>query len=70
MNEKKYTIGTNVIMKKAHPCGFNQWEIVRVGADIKIQCCHCKRVIMLPRIEFDKKIKKILGEEEKWIRKN
>ena len=33
-----YQIGTKVIMKKQHPCGTNQWEIVRVGADIKIKC--------------------------------
>lgn len=60
MNEKKYTTGTVVVMKKAHPCGENKWEVIRLGADIKIQCTKCKRVVMLPRIEFNKKIKKIL----------
>ena len=63
MIEKKYDVGTKVVMKKAHPCGTNMWEIVRLGADIKIQCCNCKRIVMLPRIEFDKKIKKIVNEE-------
>lgn len=60
MEEKKYTIGTKVIMKKGHPCGANEWEVVRIGADIKIECTNCKRIIMLPRIEFNKKIKKII----------
>lgn len=46
-------------MKKQHPCGTNLWEIVRVGADIKIKCVHCGRTIMLSRIEFNKKMKKI-----------
>ena len=63
MLEKKYDVGTKVVMKKAHPCGTNMWEIVRLGADIKIQCCNCKRIVMLPRIDFDRKIKKIVNEE-------
>lgn len=56
--EKKYTLGTKVIMKKGHPCGANEWEIIRLGADIKIKCCNCGRIVMIPRIDFDKKIKK------------
>jgi len=54
-----YDIGTIVIMKKQHPCGSNEWEVVRVGADIKIKCCNCGRVVLLPRIDFNKRIKKI-----------
>ena len=53
-----YSLGTVVTMKKAHPCGENKWEITRVGADIKIKCLKCGRSIMLPRIEFNKKLKK------------
>lgn len=63
MDEKIYYIGTKVIMKKTHPCGSNEWEIIRLGADIKIQCCKCKRIVMIPRIEFNKKIKKIINGE-------
>ena len=48
-----------VIMKKDHPCGTNKWEIVRLGADIKIKCLNCGRCIMLPRIEFNRKLKKV-----------
>ncbi len=57
-----YNIGTKVIMKKAHPCGENLWEIVRLGADIKIKCIKCGRTIMLTRIDFEKKLKKIVEE--------
>ena len=39
--DKNYTIGTKVTMKKAHPCGTNLWEIVRLGADIKLKCINC-----------------------------
>lgn len=58
--DKEYTIGSIVEMKKAHPCGTNNWEITRVGADIKIKCTNCGRTIMIPRIEFNKKLKKVI----------
>ena len=58
-----YKLGSIVIMKKQHPCGTNKWEITRVGADIKIKCIECNRSIMLPRMEFNKKIKKVVNDE-------
>ena len=60
MEDKKYDIGSQVIMKKWHPCGANLWEVIRLGADIKIKCLNCGRVVMIPRVEFNKKIKKIV----------
>ena len=60
MQDKVYNIGTKVEMKKGHPCGANNWEIMRLGADIKIKCTNCNRIVMIPRIEFNKKIKKIV----------
>ena len=59
-----YTLGTKVIMKKAHPCGTNEWEVVRLGADIKIKCLNCGRTVLIPRIVFNKKLKKIIKEED------
>lgn len=56
----EYKLGDKVIMKKPHPCGTNEWEIIRMGADIKIKCIKCGRSIMLPRIEFNKKLKKVI----------
>ena len=58
--ELNYEVGTKVIMKKQHPCGTNEWEITRVGADIKIKCLNCGRTVLIPRIEFNKKVKKII----------
>ncbi|HPE15151.1 MAG TPA: DUF951 domain-containing protein [Bacilli bacterium] len=60
---KNYNEGTKVIMKKQHPCGTNLWEVIRLGADIKIKCINCGRVVIIPRIEFNKRIKKIIEEE-------
>ena len=60
--DKNYGLGTKVIMKKAHPCGTNLWEITRLGADIKLKCINCGRLVMIPRVEFNKKLKKIVEE--------
>lgn len=62
-NKFNYTLGTKVIMKKQHPCGTNEWEITRMGADIKIKCLNCGRTVLIPRIDFNKKVKKIISEE-------
>ena len=59
-----YKLGSIVIMKKQHPCGTNKWEIIRIGTDIKIKCLECGRTIMLPRIEFNKKLKKVVNDEK------
>ena len=60
-----YKLGSIVIMRKQHPCGANEWEIIRMGADIKIKCLNCGRSIMLPRIEFNRKLKKVVEKDEK-----
>ena len=60
MENKEYKLGSKVIMKKQHPCGTNEWEIVRVGADIKIKCLACNRTVLIPRVEFNKKLKKVI----------
>jgi len=63
MTTKEFKLGDIVEMKKPHACQTNEWEIVRVGVDVKIKCVNCSRVIMMPRIEFKKKLKKILVEK-------
>ena len=62
ITNEEYDLKSIVEMKKHHPCGKDNklFEVVRLGADIKIKCCHCERTLMMPRPEFKKKIKKIL----------
>lgn len=62
--DKNFNLGDIVEMKKGHPCGSNEWEIIRLGADIKIKCCKCDRLVMLPRSKFQKDMKKILKSAE------
>ena len=60
--KKVFNMGDIVEMKKGHPCGSNEWEIIRLGADIKIKCCGCGRIVMLPRNKFSKNVKKIIKD--------
>lgn len=57
-----YKLNDEVIMKKPHACQTNLWLITRTGVDIKIKCKNCGREIMMGRLEFQKKLKKVLGE--------
>ena len=59
-----YNLGDIVTMKKVHPCGSYDFEIIRLGADVKIRCVKCSRVIMIPRVELNKKIKKVVFNEK------
>lgn len=54
----EYKIGDIVKTKKKHPCGNNEWEIVRIGVDFKLKCLKCEHVIVLPREKALKSITK------------
>lgn len=62
--EKSYKLGSKVIMKKPHPCKTNLWEVTRVGVDVKLKCFNCGRTVMLDRLEFERKLKKVVNEDE------
>ena len=53
-------LGDVVQMRKAHPCGSDKWTIVRTGADVKIRCQGCGRLVMLDRAKFEKRVKKLV----------
>ena len=61
---KDFKLNDEVIMKKPHACGTNLWIITRNGADIKIKCQNCGREIMMDRLEFIKKLKKVIVSEK------
>ena len=44
-----YDVGDIVTLKKGHPCGSKEWEILRVGADFRLKCMGCGHMIMVPR---------------------
>lgn len=45
----KYAVGDIVKLKKPHPCGSSEWEIMRVGADFRLKCMGCGHQVMVPR---------------------
>ena len=54
----KFEIGQHINTKKKHPCGSNEWVIIRTGADIKIRCVGCLREVMISKVQLMKMIKK------------
>ena len=59
MGKIEYELNDIAIMKKDHPCGSAEWEIIRLGADIKLKCLGCDHIVMLSRTKFEKSLKKI-----------
>ena len=57
-------LNDQVRMRKPHPCGSDIWTVIRVGADIKIRCAGCGRIVMLDRPVFEKRLKKIVSRAE------
>jgi len=50
-------VGDVVRLRKPHPCGGYEWEVVRIGADIGIRCITCGRRVLLPRRVFNRRVK-------------
>lgn len=57
----KVYLGDVVRLRKKHPCGSYEWEVVRLGADIGIRCLGCQRRVLLPRRTFEKRVKAFLS---------
>lgn len=55
-------VGDVVRLRKPHPCGSTDWEVVRIGADIGLSCLTCKRRVLLPRGTFNRRLKTILKQ--------
>ena len=56
-------LGDVVRLRKQHPCGGYEWDVVRLGADIGIKCRTCGRRLMLTRRKFEKSVKKLVSRE-------
>ena len=56
--------GDRVQLRKRHPCGGDEWEVTRIGADIRMRCLTCGRRIMLPRATFERRAKSVSGNRE------
>ncbi len=59
LNILKFNKGDTLVMKKKHPCGSYEFEVLRIGSDIRIKCKGCGHDMTLPRIKLEKNIKKV-----------
>lgn len=69
MRKHDYQIGEIVKLKKSHPCGGDEWTILRIGADFRIKCLKCDRSVMLPRRKFERQVKKIIETGTEQVEK-
>lgn len=54
-----FAVGDIIRLKKKHPCGSSQWEILRVGADFRLKCMGCRHQVMVPRKLVEKNLREI-----------
>ena len=59
-----FELGDVIKMKKAHPYGTNQWEILRVGMDFRLKCCGCGHQVMLPRKQVEKSFRGKIAQND------
>lgn len=52
-------VGDRLLMKKAHPCGSREWEVLRTGADFKLRCCGCGHEVMGARAKFERSVREV-----------
>lgn len=57
-------VGDIIKLKKPHPCGTHEWEVLRIGADFRLKCCGCGHQIMSPRKQTEKNVRDICRAEE------
>ncbi len=58
-------LGDVVRMRKPHPCGSYEWEVVRLGADIGIRCRGCEHRVLLPRSRFQRQVKTLVSRAQR-----
>ena len=54
------SLGDRVRTKNFHPCGSDEWEITRVGMDVRLKCQRCGRTVEMPRSQFEKRFKEFI----------
>jgi hypothetical protein len=57
-------VGDTLKLKKQHPCGSHEWEVLRIGADFRIKCRGCGRQVMIARTLLEKSVKSIIEKDE------
>ena len=61
------SLGDVVRLKKKHPCGSYEWQVVRLGADIRIKCRGCNRRVLLERRDFERRVKEFISRSKQQL---
>lgn len=56
-------VGDVLKLKKPHPCGSKEWEVLRTGMDFRLKCSGCGHQVMLPRKQLERNIRQIIPAE-------
>ena len=56
-------VGDILKMKKKHPCGSSEWEVLRIGADFRLKCTGCGHQIMIPRVKAEKNVRGVMQNQ-------
>ncbi len=59
----KLNSGDRVRLRKLHPCGGDEWEIVRAGMDVRARCLRCQHEIRLPRVRFERQVRQLISQQ-------
>jgi hypothetical protein len=57
----RFGLNSVLVLRKEHPCGSKEWIVIRNGADIKIKCLGCDRIVMIDRPTLQRRIKKVIN---------
>ena len=63
----RFDVGDVIKMKKPHPCGSHEWEVLRVGADFRLKCMGCGHQIMVPRKLVEKNTRQITKKADQKL---
>lgn len=59
MEQYSYQVGDVLKLKKKHPCGSSEWEVLRIGVDLRLKCLGCAHQIVVPRRQITKSVKEM-----------
>ena len=57
-------VGDILKMKKKHPCGSSEWEVLRIGADFRLKCTGCGHQITIPRVKAEKNVRGVMHNQQ------
>ena len=57
-------VGQVVRLRKKHPCGGDEWQVVKLGVDIRIKCLKCRRLVLLERGVLERRMKTLVSKSQ------